>query len=127
MKGYSPKLPLALDPVDGPFRLTKSLKEVVQQNLKMLILTSPGERVMVPSFGVGLYNYLFELNTQHTQMEIRRRINQQVAIYMPFVQILDVQFGDIGGMDADMNFLGVTIKYSAPAAGGVNLLRIGVD
>ena len=62
MQGFSPKLPLSLDPRDG-FLLTKSLPEVVAQNLRMLILTSPGERVMIPAFGVGLYNYLFELNT----------------------------------------------------------------
>ena len=66
MKGYSPKLPLSLDPQDG-FRLTRTLKEVTSQNLKMLVLTSPGERIMEPAFGVGMYNFLFELEIESTR------------------------------------------------------------
>ena len=58
MPGIAPKLPLQLDEVDG-YRLTKTIKETVQQNLKMIVLTSPGERIMNPDFGVGLRNYLF--------------------------------------------------------------------
>ena len=123
MKGYSPKLPLMLDPADG-FRLTKSLKEVVSQNLKMLILTSPGERVMEPSFGVGLYNFLFELNTQFTREEIREKILEQVRTYMPFVQIIEIRLGPIEGLDIDENSLGAVIKYAIPSTGTVDVLSI---
>ena len=63
--GLSPKLPLRLDPSDG-YQLTKTYKEMVKQNLKMLILTAPGERMMDPVFGVGLRNFLFEQNNRKT-------------------------------------------------------------
>ena len=59
MAGISIKLPLSLDPDDG-YKLNKTLKEVARQNLKMLVLTAPGERIMIPEFGVGIRNYLFE-------------------------------------------------------------------
>ena len=49
--GISPKLPLAVSAPDG-YRLTKTPAEAVKQNFKNLILTSPGERVMIPEFGV---------------------------------------------------------------------------
>ena len=110
MEGYSPKLPLTIDPRDG-FLLTKNLQEVVAQNLKMLILTSPGERVMVPTFGVGLYNYLFELNTQITRIEINERIVSQVKRYMPFVEIVQIDFGDTESSEIDRNMLNLIIKY----------------
>ncbi len=110
MEGYSPKLPLSRDPSDG-FLLTKNLQEVVAQNLKMLILTSPGERVMVPTFGVGLYNYLFELNTQITRIEINERIVSQVKRYMPFVEIVQIDFGDTESSEIDRNMLTLIIKY----------------
>ena len=126
MKGYSPKLPLMLDPTDG-FRLTRSLKEVISQNLKMLILTSPGERIMEPLFGVGFYNFLFELNTQNTQIELREKINQQVRKYMPFVQIIGIVFNHPEAEDVDRNLLGVSIKYSIPTVGSVGTLRIDAD
>ena len=51
-EGLSPKLPMSLHPADG-YRLTKTYKEMVKQNIKMLILTCPGERMMDPLFGVG--------------------------------------------------------------------------
>ena len=110
MEGYSPKLPLTIDPRDG-FLLTKNLQEVVAQNLKMLILTSPGERVMVPTFGVGLYNYLFELNTQITRIEINERIVSQVKRYMPFVEIVQIGFGDTESSEIDRDMLTLIIKY----------------
>ena len=54
MPGIAPKLPISTNPSDGTYTLTKGLNENVKQNLKLLILTSPGERIMMPSFGVGL-------------------------------------------------------------------------
>ena len=60
MAGFAPKLPLARDTGDG-FALIKNFENMIKQNLKMLVLTSPGERIMIPDFGVGLRRYLFEL------------------------------------------------------------------
>ena len=60
LQGISPKVPLVYDSTDGPYQLNKNLKQTFSQNLKMLILTMPGERIMVPNFGVGLQGFLFE-------------------------------------------------------------------
>ena len=125
MRGYSPKLPLLLGP-EGGYGLTKTFKELTSQNLKMLILTSPGERVMDPTFGVGLYNMLFELNTQHSKEAIKEKIAQQVEKYMPFITIYRIAFGESEGMDIDSNFLNVVIEYGIPSLNEQNLLRIDV-
>ena len=61
MAGISPRLPLMLDSVDGPYGLITTYKELATQKLKMLLLTNPGERIMNPDFGVGLKSYFFEL------------------------------------------------------------------
>ena len=123
MAGFSPKLPLMRDSRDG-FRLTRNLNEVVQQNLKMLILTSPGERVMEPTFGVGIYNFLFELEVEVTRTRIRERIDKQVDKYMPFVEIVGMDFSPSEGPDSGMNFLGLTIQYRIPSLGETDILRI---
>ena len=123
MKGYSPKLPLQRDPQDG-FRLTRTLKEVTSQNLKMLVMTSPGERVMEPAFGVGIYNFLFELETDSTRMKIRDRINEQVNKYMPFVEITGISFSPTEGPEYGPNSLGIVIKYAIPSLGEADILRI---
>ena len=92
MPGITPKLPLLVDSYDGHYKLIKDYKELVKQNFKNLVLTSPGERVMDPEFGVGIRNYLFEQDDLTLRSAIQSRISQQVSRYMPFVQILETSF-----------------------------------
>lgn len=90
MSGISPKLPLLFDEIDGPYSLNKTIKASVSQNLKNLLLTAPGERIMDPSFGVGIHSFLFE-NFESVQVNsIKSKIIQQVDKYMPFVEVLEV-------------------------------------
>ena len=91
--GFSPKLPLQPDSVDGFYKLNKTLGEVVKQNLKMIILTTPGERMMHPEFGVGARNFLFE-TTDSTLQGLTAKINQQVRKYLPFIDIVDIGLTD---------------------------------
>ena len=123
MKGYSPRLPLVLDSNSG-YSLTKTVKQFVSQNLKMLILTSPGERVMDPLFGVGLYNFLFELNTQTTKEQLSSRIRRQVRKYMPFIDIRAINYGEVEGVEIDRNTLSVAIEYAIPSIGQDDLLIV---
>ncbi len=111
VRGLSPSLPLRLDSQDG-LALNKTYRKLVQQNLKMLILTIPGERMMDPEFGVGLKRYLFEMNGTATKGELRAKINQQIARYMPFIEITDLTFAD-ASMDPnlDENYLGIRLEY----------------
>ena len=87
MSGISVRLPLSIDATDGPYSLHKNLKESVKQNLKMLLLTIPGERVMDPNFGVGLLKFLFENDTQDLRSKLHERIRNQVNTYLPFLKV----------------------------------------
>ena len=80
VSGISPKLPLSLDEQDG-YALNKTYREMAQQNLKMLLLTIPGERIMDPNFGVGIKTYFFEQNVKAVHDIIDRNINKQVETY----------------------------------------------
>ena len=91
MSGLTPKLPLTLEKEDG-YLLIKSYRELVKQNFKNIVLTSPGERVMDPNFGVGLRRFLFENDTQAVRSEIISRILSQTKSYMPFVEIINISF-----------------------------------
>ena len=92
MYGISPKLPLAVDDVDGTYTLNKTLIETVKQNLKNLLLTAPGERVMEPDFGVGLKKYLFDPSNYGIESDIESRILMQSKRYLPFIQIEEISF-----------------------------------
>ena len=82
MKGYSPKLPLAYNKTSGPYVMLTELKSVVSQNLKMLILTVPGERLMDSNYGVGARNVLFSSDFAQTSSELRQRLEDQISTYM---------------------------------------------
>ncbi len=96
MDGIGPKLPLQKNQTHGHYGLITSYVEEIKQNFKNLVLTSPGERIMDPSFGVGLRRYLFEpIDT--VVPKIRQRIQQQIAKYMPFIRVTKLRFNE--GLD----------------------------
>ena len=112
MAGLSVKLPLYTGAPDG-HGLNQTYKELVHQNFKMLILTAPGERMMEPLFGVGLRNFLFELDSPFVRSNIAEKIEEQVQRYMPFIELNDISF--ISPEEDDMldtHFLGITIRYT---------------
>jgi len=122
-EGLSIALPLSLDEKAGPYKSNVTLDEVAQQNIKMIVLTNPGERVMVPDFGVGIRNYLFEQETPFLVSDIRTRIGTQVEKYAPFIKIRELNID----IDSNNGFLSVQIKYAVPAGGIVSDLTIPVS
>ena len=91
MAGLSPKLPVLRDASDG-YALTKSYTEMVLQNLKNLLLTVPGERMMDPLFGVGLKKFIFEQHDVGTYANIHAKTLNQTKKYLPFIVIDDMVF-----------------------------------
>ena len=59
------KLPITKDSIHG-YTMIDNFHSLIRQNLKMLILTNPGERVMIPDFGVGIQSYLFQNFSEST-------------------------------------------------------------
>jgi hypothetical protein len=102
-----PKLPLNVDKKNG-FLMIDNYVDEVKQNLKILFLTSPGERVFIPNFGVGLRSYLFENKTTKLDSEIEARIKQQVSTYLPFVNINNISIFESPDME---NMLYVRFDY----------------
>lgn len=119
MSGLTPKLPLTLEKEDG-YLLIKSYRELVKQNFKNIVLTSPGERVMDPNFGVGLRRFLFENDTQAVRSEIISRILSQTKSYMPFVEIVNISFRDT----VDTNKVNLIIQYDILPLSTSDILEI---
>jgi len=109
--GYSAKLPLQYNPEDGHYILLKSASSVGQQNLKMLVLTNPGERIMDPNFGVGISRFLFQQEASFTSGAISERILSQVSTYLPYIRITNI---DIFERTDLSNTYQLTIEYNIP-------------
>ena len=110
MPGLSPKLPLTIDPEDG-FALNKTHVQLVKQNLKMLVLTSPGERLMIPDFGVGIRRYLFEQKSSDVYADIKSNISRQISKYMSFLKVNLIEIKDLDG-ELGLRDNGISIKIS---------------
>ena len=126
--GLSVKLPLVVSSVFGPYGLNTTYNELAKQNLKMLLLTTAGERVMDPSFGVGLRSYVFEPNNSNTYDNIVGRINEQVGIYLPYININSVNFSvPENNPDLFPNSMSVSISFTIVPLQQSDLLEIVVS
>lgn len=86
--GLNLYFPLIYSKQDGPYKTTKTLKDAIIQNLKVLFLTNPGERIMDRLFGVGIKRFLFENINADTLMNLQEAVYTQIGKYMPFLTIL---------------------------------------
>ena len=104
-------LPVVRDPqAQGGYAQIETFKALVRQNLKNILLTASGERIMDPNFGVGLRNYLFEQNKSIAEQELRAKIYEQVQRYYPIVQIDDIVFEELD--EKYDNYLKLAIHYT---------------
>ena len=128
MSGISVKLPMHTDGATGKYALNKSYADMIRQNFKHLILTNPGERIMLPDFGAGIIKLLFELGDGFdTRLEIESRIKTQADIYMPFVEIVNIEFtGSPESPEIEPNLLSIRLHYRVTPLSLVDFLNITV-
>lgn len=122
MASLAPKLPLTISKTDG-YTSIKTLKTLIKQNFKMLILTNPGERVMDPDFGVGIKQFLFQNHNDSVYSAIDNRIREQVSIYLPVVSINRIEFGT---NNMDDNSLAIRIEFFIPDIATRDLLEFTI-
>ncbi len=94
MAGYAPLIPLTrvdTNSTDNTYKMVTDLKQLILQNVITLLMTSPGERVFMPDYGVGLRNYLFDQYEEDLPMSLVNRINDQFKKYLSFLDLLAVE------------------------------------
>jgi len=130
MPGISPKLPLMISTEDGPYRLNKTVQAALAQDLKMIILTNPGERMMDPSFGAGVRTYIFENFSPSIYDDITSSIMRQVEAYLPQIVIDKITFNESEDQEIsdlmDNNILSITITYSVPPISEQQSLTVSI-
>ena len=88
--GFDANLPLKNDDTNGFYTLSQTIRENTHQKIKMLLMTAPGERIMIPKYGVGLRRFLFEEPTG-VEVAVIKRIREQMGIFMKTVSIVSLK------------------------------------
>ena len=94
---------------EGYFASTSTTIESVKNNIRNLLLTESGERIMQPDFGLNLRSVLFEQMSEDLIFTVQEEIVNKVAFWLPFVNITDIQISGIDN-DGDMDRNTVSIK-----------------
>jgi phage baseplate assembly protein W len=87
-------------------------EEEVRQALRILFSTSPGERVMHPTYGCGLNRVVFDGLEGATLAEIRAVVERAVLFHEPRVQLHAV---NVEIVDAEAGRLSIELEYTIRA------------
>tara|TARA_R100000008_G_C3568929_1_gene160834 strand:- start:551 stop:952 length:402 start_codon:yes stop_codon:yes gene_type:complete len=126
--GIAAQLPLTVSEVFGAYNLITDFRTLATQNLKMVVLTAPGERMMDINFGVGLRQFLFEQADSDVYARIDEKIRQQVATYLPYIQIRSIEF-DVPEDAPDFypHSINVVLKFKIVPLQTNSVLNLEVD
>ena len=83
---------------EGFFYKTKTILEQAKSNMRNLLLTSKGERVMQPEFGSTLTDVLFNQG-EDVENEIDEAIREAVSNWLPYVIINEINMFQEGNQD----------------------------
>jgi phage baseplate assembly protein W len=103
--GVGWRFPVA--PVGG--RLQYSAHETnIEEAVRSILLTVPGERVMLPELGAGLPAYLFEPNSPATRSHLAAEVKRALIDWEPRI---DVDRIEVSSSDDDPNLLLIHVDY----------------
>ena len=89
---------------EGFFYKTKTILEQAKSNMRNLLLTSKGERVMQPEFGSTLTYVLFNQG-EDVENEIDEAIREAVSNWLPYVIINEINMFQEGNqVDVSIDF-----------------------
>ena len=63
----------------------------IKSDLLVLLLTEPGERVMLPGFGTPLKKFIFEPNDPSIVEDVRNTIIQSIRNWEPRIRVTNIQ------------------------------------
>ena len=110
---------------NGYFNVSYTTLVQIQTNLKNLLLTQKGERLMQPEFGSDLYKCLFEPNTKSLETKIDQTITDAVNAWMPYVTIESITY-DSSNDNKDRNRLDLELKYSLKFSNSETLQQLNI-
>jgi len=99
---------------DGSFKLCE-YEESVRESIWIVLGTAKGERAMRPTFGCGIYDLVFEINSAATAGRVAEEVRDALLYFEPRIDVLDVQVQPAG----DGEVLLISLDYQVRATNNV--------
>ena len=84
----------------------------VREAILIILGTSPGERVMRPTFGAGLKDFVFEPLNSTTLHLVKTRVQNALVTWEPRIDMLDVSVTVDSTLPSQLN---ISLTYSVRA------------
>ena len=110
---------------NGYFEVSYTTKEQIKSNIKALLLTQKGERLMQPNFGSDLQKCLFEPIGKNLDSLIEDSIMQAIDTWMPYVTIESIVY-DTDNTLKDRNRIDLELKYSLKYSNSQTLEQLNI-
>jgi phage baseplate assembly protein W len=109
-------MPYPIVPYPLGFLFSQKNLDQVRSDLLVLLLTNPGERVMLPEFGTPLRSLLFEPNDPTVELQARNMIIKSIAQWEPRITIknITVSSGALDTSNSADHVLGISIEFFDP-------------
>ena len=65
--------------------------EKIRQSIWIILSTAPGERVMMPDFGCGVHDLVFEANTSALRARVQVNVRESLIRWEPRIDVIDVR------------------------------------
>ncbi len=108
--------PVAPDVVRGAL-VHRSGAEKVRESIELILRTEPGERVMRPTFGCGLRQFLMEPNSVATRARLERVVAAALDAWEPRIAVTELTA--LPGDDPAMVVLTIRYRHLFDAVEGV--------
>ncbi len=66
-------------------------EEKIRQSILLVLSTAPGERQMLPEFGCGVHDLVFQPNTAALRGLVQEKVRQALTRWEPRIDVIDVR------------------------------------
>ena len=123
---YAVGLALPIQISNVAFKQNYTEIEQLKSNIKNLLLTKRGERLMNPLFGSGVETVLFEPITDEFEDKIQDIITNSVERYIPNVSIDEINV-DMSNENKDRNLVNISLKFRSRSTGNSGLVSFNIQ
>ncbi len=122
---YAVGITLPIQIGNTAFNQSFKTAEQASSNIKNLLLTKRGERIMQPEFGSGLNELLFDFNDDELAGKIEETINNSLSAWLPYIKVQQINV-EATNYDKDTNTVKISISFSVLGNADLNTVTFNI-